>query len=366
MHMDTKYKSDIVPITEQDLDALQVGTWILGTGGGGDPYHKYINTKQLYKHGYTAYLLDPMLISDDDVIAVLSNMGAPIVGQERLADPYFANRPVTLMEHYLKRPFDAVMPLEIGGGNGIHPFMVGCVKGIPVLDADCMGRAYPAAQMTSFAVADLSMYPFTMCDIRNNNVIIPKAESWIWLERISRTICSEMGAIAATCKAPRSGKEVKQYGLKYTVSKAIKLGNVVLHAQHTNTCPIDALLNAEHSTLVFQGKIIDVHRRVQGGYLKGKTILQGVGAYAGSQLTVHFQNEFSVAELDGEVVVTTPDLICLLDTQTGAGVGTDTIRYGQRLSVLAMPADPIFTTVQGIEYVGPRAFGFDIDFVTPF
>lgn len=362
----SKYKQYMVPLTDAHLDALHIGTWILGTGGGGDPYHKYINTKKLYREGYQAHLLDPMVIDDDDLVAVLSNMGAPIVGQERLADPFFANRPVTLMEEHLKRSFDAVMPLEIGGGNGIHPFMVGCVKGIPVLDVDCMGRAYPTAQMTSFAVANLTMYPFTMCDIRNNHVVISKAESWTWLERIGRTICSEMGAVAATCKAPRTGKEVKEYGLKYTVSKAIKLGNTVINARRKNTCPIDALLHTENSKLMFQGKITDVNRRVEGGYLKGKTTLTGTGDYLGSDMTVHFQNEFSVAELDGHVVVTTPDLICLLDTETGAGVGTDIIRYGQRISVIAMPTDPIFKTSRGIECVGPKAFGFDVNYVSPF
>lgn len=361
-----KYKNLVTPITDVDLDALHVGTWILGTGGGGDPYQKYINMKQLYAQGHTAYLLDPECVDDNDIVGILSMMGAPIVAQERLDDPYFATRPVDLMESYLKRPFDAVMSLEIGGGNGIHPFKVGCIKGIPVLDADCMGRAYPTAPMTSFAVAGLPMYPFTMCDIRHNEIIVPNAESWHWLEKITRPICAELGAVAATCKAPRTGAEVKKYGLKHTVSKAIKLGNIVLDAGRKNICPIDAVLENETSMLLFQGKVHDVNRRVIGGYLKGKTLLNGVGTYKNSQMTLHFQNEFSVAEIDTQVIATTPDLICVLDTQTGAGVGTDTMRYGQRLSVIAMPADPIFTTPKGLQNVGPQAFGFDVPFISPF
>jgi DUF917 family protein len=47
------------------------------------------------------------------------------------------------------------MSLEIGGGNGIQPLMAAAHLGLPVVDADTMGRAYPEAQMTSVAVGEL-------------------------------------------------------------------------------------------------------------------------------------------------------------------------------------------------------------------
>lgn len=28
-----------------DIEALALGAWILGTGGGGDPYHKLLNMR---------------------------------------------------------------------------------------------------------------------------------------------------------------------------------------------------------------------------------------------------------------------------------------------------------------------------------
>ncbi|MGI9423648.1 MAG: DUF917 family protein, partial [Hyphomicrobiaceae bacterium] len=84
-----------------DVEALALGAWILGTGGGGDPYHKLLNMRQLYKAGHTVTLIDPMDLADAAVVAVLSNMGAPLVGQERLADPHFAVKPVRAMEAHL-------------------------------------------------------------------------------------------------------------------------------------------------------------------------------------------------------------------------------------------------------------------------
>ena len=60
--------------------------------------------------------------------------------------------------------------------------------------------------------------------------------------------------------------------------------------------------------------------------------------------------------------VTTPDLICVIDSVAGEAIGTETLRYGQRVSVIALPAPPILLTAKGLEHVGPRAFGYDLDF----
>jgi len=353
-------------LTAEDIESLALGAWILGTGGGGDPYQNLLNMRLLYEAGRQVTLVDPLTLADDAVIAVLSNMGAPLVGQERLADPEFALKPVRMMEEHLGRKFDAVMALEIGGGNGVHPMMVAALTGYPVVDADTMGRAYPEAQMTSVAVAGLRCYPLTMADIRDNEVIIPRAASWRWMERISRKACIEIGSIAATCKAPRSGAEVKQHGILYSVSKAISLGANVRKARLEHKDPIKAVLSSTKGLHLFTGKIIDIERRATEGFLRGHARIEGLESFAGKELVVHFQNEFSVAYLDDEPIVMTPDLICLLDTVSGDGIGTDVLRFGQRVSVLALPAPPVFLSEKGIAAVGPRAFGFDLEFKSVF
>lgn len=49
------------------------------------------------------------------------------------------------MEYLGITTFDAVMGLEIGGANGMEPFLVGSTRffNAPVIDGDWMGRAYP-------------------------------------------------------------------------------------------------------------------------------------------------------------------------------------------------------------------------------
>lgn len=140
---------------------------------------------------------------------------------------------IRAMEAYLGRPFDAVMAVEIGGSNALQP---------------CQN---------------------TLVDVRDNAVIVARAASWKWMERLSRKACVEVDSIAATCKAPRTGREVKECGIFYTVSKAIRIGETVQAAQAAHRDPIQAVIDAEGDRLIVRGKIRDVEwrmtRRPAGG-----------------------------------------------------------------------------------------------------
>ncbi|BBK29397.1 hypothetical protein EDC65_2559 [Stella humosa] len=354
------------PIPLEDIESLAVGAWILGTGGGGSPYLGLLNMRQLYAEGRQVSLMDPFDLADDDDVAVVSNMGAPLVGQERLTDSRTVARAVEIMERYQGRKFRAVMSLEIGGGNAIQPLMAAAHLGIPVVDADCMGRAFPEAQMTSFAIGDLQPWPLSMADCRGQEVIVARVTTWKWMERVSRKACVELGSVASTCKAPRTGREVKDWAIHHTTTKAIGLGRAVRAAQRRHSDPIAAILEAEGGLRLFAGKVSDIARRTTEGFLRGTATIEGLDGDRGARMEIAFQNEWAVAWRDGVPVATVPDLICVLDAVTGEAIGTETLRYGQRVAVVALPAPPILMTPKGLEHVGPRAFGYDIEFRSVF
>jgi DUF917 family protein len=354
------------PITADDIEALAVGSWILGTGGGGSPYLGLLNMRRLYAEGHRVELMSPLDLADDAWVAVVSNMGAPLVGQERLADSRNIARAVALQERVSDIKFAAVMSLEIGGNNAIQPLMAACHLGLPVVDADTMGRAYPEAQMTSVAVGDLKPYPCALYDPRGVEAVVTQVPSWKWMERASRKICVEMGSIASTCKAPRTGREVKDWGIHFTVSKAIGIGRRVREARRRHADPIAAILDETGGKTLFCGKIVDVARRATEGFLRGRAVIEGLDADRGARLDIEFQNEWVVAWRDGVPLAMSPDLICVLDTVSGDAFGTETVRYGIRVTVVALPAPPVFLTPKGLEHVGPRAFGYDLDFRSVF
>jgi DUF917 family protein len=271
-----------------------------------------------------------------------------------------------MMEEHLGRPFDAVMSLEIGGANSFQPLMVAALMEIPVVDADTMGRAYPEAQHSSFAIGDLRPYPLTLADVRENAVVVSRVASWKWMERISRKVCTEVGSIAATCKAPRTGREVKEWGVLHTVTRAIRLGRTVLDARKRKEDPVSAVLESEGGLLLFRGKVVDVDRTATEGFLRGAARLEGLEEDRGRSFRLDFQNEFTVGWLDDVPRVTVPDIICVMDATTGDAIGTETLRYGQRVRIVALQAPALQTTPKGLEHVGPRAFGYDLDFRSVF
>jgi uncharacterized protein len=358
------------PITLDDIESLAVGAWILGTGGGGSPYLGLLNMRRLYAEGHRVELMSPFDLVDDDRVAVVSNMGAPLVGQERLADSRNIARAVQMQEEHSGLKFRAVMSLEIGGGNGIQPLMAAAHLGLPVVDADTMGRAYPEAQMTSVAVGGLQPYPCALYDPRGIEAVVTRVPSWKWMEQASRKICVEMGSIASTCKAPRSGAEIKQWGIHFTTSKAIGIGRRVREAQRQHADPVAAILDEAQGKKLFRGKVVDVERRTTEGFLRGRAAIEGLDDDRGRRIEIAFQNEWVVAwradDADLEPIAMSPDLICVLDTVTGNAAGTETIRYGMRVTVVVLPAPPVFLSPKGLEHVGPRAFGYDIDFRSVF
>jgi DUF917 family protein len=349
-----------------DIESLAVGAWILGTGGGGSPYLPLLNMRALYREGRRVALIDPADLGDDDLVGLVASMGAPLVGQERLGDSLTPTRAVLLMERHIGRRFAALMSVEIGGGNGVRPLMVAAHLGRPVVDGDTMGRAYPEAQMSSVAVGELEPCPLAAVDVRGLESIVHRVPSWKWKERIARKICVEYGAAASTCQAPRTGAEIKRWGIGGTVSKAMRLGDAVRQAQRCHDDPVAAILAVEPGRLLYKGKVLDVARRVTDGYLRGVVRFEGQDGFRGSALTIDFQNEWIVAWRDGEPLAMTPDLICVLDSESGEAVGSETIRYGQRVTMIALPATDIFLSPKGLEHVGPRAFGYDLDFRSVF
>jgi len=349
-----------------DIESLAVGAWILGTGGGGSPYLGLLNMRRLYAEGSRVSLISTDSLADNDWVAAVSNMGAPLVGQERLTDSRTIARAVALMEEHTGYRFRGIMALEIGGGNAIQPLMAAAHLKRPVVDADMMGRAYPEAQMTSVAVGDLKPCPLTTVDVRGLESIVDQVPTWKWMERVSRKICVEYGSIASTCKAPRTGAEVKRWGIHGTTTKAIAIGAAVRAAQRAHDDPIAAILAVEPGKVLYKGKVVDVERRTTEGFLRGKTRFDGLDDWRGAVMNLDFQNEWIIAWLDGLPLAMSPDLICVLDSVSGEAVGTEVIRYGQRVTVIALPPPPLFLTSKGLEHVGPRAFGYDIDFKSVF
>lgn len=348
-------------ITLEDIRPIAIGAGILGTGGGGNPYLGGLHLASVIRAKGPQTMLDPFQLADDALVCVAGNIGAPTVSIEKLPEGSEMLRATRLLEAHIGRAFDAVAIAEIGGANSMQPVIAGLLAGIPTVDSDSMGRAFPEIQMSSFLFeSGVTVAPYAMVDAADNAAVVPKAVSDLWGEKIARNIAVSMGARAGLVSTIMSGAQLKATGVHYTMTLAYHLGCEVLEAQRQKSDVPEVVANVLDGEVIFHGKISDVDRRVSKGFARGGV---RIDSFSGTdRLAIEFQNEFLIAFINGEVGVTTPDLICIVTEEEGEPVTTELLRYGTRVAVIAVPAPPQLKTEIALQVVGPGAFGYDVEF----
>ncbi len=142
-------------LTLEDLSDLARGAALLGTGGGGDPHVGRLLVAQAVREHGPVTVVDPddaVALPDDALVIPTCMMGAPTVMVEKIPRGTEAVAALRALEEHLGRRASATMPVECGGINSMMPLLVGARTGLPVVDADGMGRAFPELQMETFAV----------------------------------------------------------------------------------------------------------------------------------------------------------------------------------------------------------------------
>ena len=346
-------------VTEAHLEALAIGCGILGTGGGGNPYIGKLEAREQLRQGKTIRVIGMDELPDDAFATTVGGMGAPTVSVERVHrgdEPLMAMR---ALERHLGRQFSHVLPGEIGGANGMQPMVVSGQTGLPVVDGDGMGRAFPELQMDTFTIYGVRPTPGTLCDPRGHTAVFYGIDEAQTLERYARVVTIQMGGAAGYAFPPMTAEEVRRTTIPGTVTLATRLGEAVLAARARHADPIAATLAVTGGERLFTGKIVDVARRLEGGFTRGLLDVDGTGEDAGRRLRIDFQNENLVArDNEGKILATVPDLICIVDVETAEPVTTELLRYGLRIAVLGIPAPGLLKTEKALRVIGPAAFGY--------
>jgi uncharacterized protein len=349
-------------LDEKDLDYIAIGAAVLGAGGGGDPYvGKLMAKAAIRKHGKVK-MISVDELKDDSLIIPSAMMGAPAVMLEKLPNGGEPEAAFRALETHLGKKADAVMSIEAGGINSCIPIYTAACLGLPIVDADSMGRAFPELPMTTFGVAGLSATPMVVCDEKGNKLLIETVDN-AWSETLARTATIAMGLASMISIYCVSGKELKAYGVRGTISLAREIGKRILMSYTAKTSPVDAILKLTAGIQLFEGKIKDVQRSLTTGFVCGKVFFDGIEKDKGSSFEMDFQNENLVGFKNGVPVAMTPDLITVLDKETGMPITTENLKYGQRTIIIGMPCDKFWRTDAGIAQVGPRYFKYDLDYV---
>jgi uncharacterized protein len=344
-------------LAEAELDDLAVGAAILGTGGGGNPYIGKLLARHAIRRQGPVEVVSVDQVPADALAVFSAMMGAPTVMVEKIPRGDELVRAFEALQARLGRTITHVVPAEVGGINATLPVAAAATLGLPLVDADGMGRAFPEVQMVTPTIYGIAATPMAIADEKGNTAVIETVDNR-WTERVSRSITIDFGCTALIALYPMTGAQVRESLIPGTLALAADLGRLI-----RTGLGIEGVLERLAGHRLFEGKVADVERRTVGGFARGEARIDGTGADTGSTLAVRFQNEHLVAARDGDIVATVPDLIIVLDAETGEPITTEELRYGFRVVVAAAPCDARWRTPAGLALVGPRYFGYEVDYV---
>lgn len=344
-------------IEHQDLDDLAIGCAILGSGGGGSPSYSLMMAKhEIEKYGPIT-LVDLSELDSDDRILPIAFAGAPVAAMEKIASGRETLGVINYYETLLQTKMQCLMAIEIGGLNAFVSLIAAAKARVPVLDGDLLGRAFPELNMSTYMLKYQIPPPMVIIDALGNTVAYT-AKDGPTLERMGRHMIVALGSSVVMGMFPLTNEIAKNCLIPKTLSKAINIGKVHRQAKARGEDPVNAILNYCHGVLIASGTICDIDQRVDGGFVLGHVKIQENEQC----LELHFQNEYLIARDKNKVLGTTPDILMLLEQETGTPLSCEVIRYGLKVHLIGIPAPKVWTSKKGLGIVGPRAFGYEIDY----
>ena len=354
-------------LSVEDIDDLAAGEGFLGTGGGGDPYlGQLLARNAVLEYGMPA-LIEPEDLADDATVFTSAMLGAPTVLVEKAASGDDIDLSINRLAEVVGRRPDAIAPIEVGGINSTIPIVAAARLGLPLVNCDGMGRAFPEIQMVTYNVYGVPATPAVIVDEHLESVVV-ETGSCKRAEELVRAAAIVMGLSVMISCYPLTGRQVKDYGVADTLRIALGIGRALREGRRDGD-PVDAMMRFlrttryyRHCYPLFDGKITDLRRETARGYTLGFCDLEALDG-SGSRMQVEFQNENLVARRDGRTVAIVPDLISIVDRETGAAITTENLHYGQRVKVIGTSAAPVMRTDAALAVFGPGAFGIEEPFI---
>jgi DUF917 family protein len=325
--------------------------------------------RRAYDEGRAVRLAAPDELADDALVCVPYGVGGLTFGDEAvyagLEPP--AEHPSVLavraLGGYLGVEFGALMTGELGGTSISDAFFPAAMLGLPVVDADPVGRAVPELEHSLFKVHGLPIAPEAVVNEVGDTVIVTSVAGDARAEALVRALAVASRNLVWVADHALPWGDLLDVVVSGAIGLAQRVGESIRLAREGGQDAAAAVAAAAGGRVVFRGRVTSFDWEERDGFTWGHLELAGEAADAGSSYRIWSKNENLLGWYDGTPDVTAPDLICCLSAETGDPLTNPHHEPGTAVAVVGMPAAPQWRTAEGIATLGPRHFGFDIDFV---
>lgn len=345
-------------LTEQDLRHLAAGAQFLACSVDADWLEEAVQRvqSQLARGALLPELVTPgALAGDVHVVSVgFVNNGLPPSDLHPVGDEFV--RSVRELEAELGVTFGGVIPLAGANINVIVAAETAMQLGVPLIDADQMGRVFSLLYQSVFTLAGLPAGPLAVTGPAGESAVV-RVTSPVRAERLVRALAGEFGGWAATALYPMSAASLARHGLHGTLSRNIRIGSILLSA--------DAVSERYHRLVTEEGVRRIIHARVTDvtGLSRpappgqpdrpSSVFFEELGT--GRIVQLEIQNELLMLMIDGAVEAVMPDIITMVDPEGARVASFEDLWVGHRLDLFVLSAAPEWYTQEGLALAGPDA-----------
>jgi len=357
----------VTELTKQDVQDILYGATLFGAGGGGELSEGLGLIDEAYAAGKTLKMLSLDDVPNDALICtpyLLGAISALPEEEEQLYEglPKAELHPIRIayrrLEAHLGQKIFGTVPCELGGSNTAVPFYVAAMEGAVVIDADPAGRAVPEITHSSYYLAGLPAAPIVTANAFGETMVLEHIIDDQRAETVVRALAQVSRNDIAAIDHALPAEALKPAILTGTLSRAQHLGKLWREGKSDPESLPRRIADAASGIVAFEGQITEANWRTDAGFTLGSfTIANGKDTYR-----IDLKNENMAGWRNGALHATIPEIITVLDMDTGDVVTNPNAKVHQSVAVIILPAPKLFLTPKGLEIFGPSYAGLDAPF----
>lgn len=360
-------------VKQEQMEDLIRGCAFMATGGGGSPLAGRTLLEDCFAEGKEIKLVLPEDVADDALICTGSYVGsiAPITTEQsemlnKLGMKRRVRREIVEavkeLEAYSNRRISAIAPCELGALNTTCALDAAANLNILAVDGDFAGRALPETIQFRFCIKGMDIWPRIMCDYAGNKTIIKEAVSPAMMERIQKHLAMSSSGLVGAAGHLMTGREMKRVIIPGTISRCIVIGETIRKARSQKEGFLNVVAEALGGWVLFSGKVIRKTWQDKEGYMVGDLELEGEAGFQSRSFNVWFKNEYHISWLDQKPFVTSPDIISVINLESGEVPTNTDIKTGDRLGIIGLKAAEGYRSEDALKVLSPGYFGFEMNY----
>lgn len=371
--------SNVVLRTERDCEDLIRGQCFMATGGGGRPKEGLELLVHQLKAGHQIEWVDVDSLPNEVWTATVAEMSGRVFEggssgelaelgciEQKYDQLGLMVAAVQALEDSAGIKVQAIVPGEVGASNVPNAVATALELGVPVIDGDYVGgRAVPEVSMTIPEIRGVPICPLSFVTRWGDVLILKDTVSTAMADRIGRMITLASYGMMGFAFYLMQIKDARKVLAAGTLTKALQVGQAIREAREKGPDPVAEAVKAADGWLLFEGEITATEIADEQSYAfgVGTHTLKGLGRFQGRAFKLWYKNEYHVSWIDDKPFVTSPDSLIMVHSSTSEPALSFDFSVGDQVAVIGRRAYKLHRTKQGVAALGPRRFGFDLDYV---